>query len=215
MKSWCFTLNNYTPDDLVRLSVLQDGVNYLIFGKEVGESGPHLFGTVCFQSRKRLPQVIAVIGRAHCTVTRYLAQSIQYCKKDGDFMELVVGITPPSPEKNKLQLSRPSSNVTPPPDPRYAYLCTAWCIHAPIDYSDSLIKLRGNPLINYIIYGKDYSVRPSYLRVLVSFKEGKCIGQIRSMFGCGVVAIPAPCHQRAIATIGGRQLCGGSQLFHA
>lgn len=87
-KHWCFTLNNPTPADIDRLSLPIVGVEYLIFGKEVGASGtPHLQGTVCFQSRKRLQQVIAIIGQAHCTVTRYLSQSIDYCKKDGDFTE--------------------------------------------------------------------------------------------------------------------------------
>lgn len=87
-KHWSFTLNNYTQRDLDRLSSPLTGVDYLIYGKEVGASGtPHLQGTVCFQSRKRLQQVIAVIGQAHCSVTRYLFQSINYCKKDGDFSE--------------------------------------------------------------------------------------------------------------------------------
>lgn len=87
-KHWCFTFNNYTQDDLDRLSVPIEGIDYLIFGKEVGASGtPHLQGTVCFQSRKRLQQVITTIGRVHCSVTRFLSQSIDYCKKDGDFIE--------------------------------------------------------------------------------------------------------------------------------
>ena len=55
----------------------------------MGASGtPHLQGTVCFLSRKRLTQVIAIIGQAHCSVTRFLSQSIEYCKKDGDFFEI-------------------------------------------------------------------------------------------------------------------------------
>lgn len=87
-KHWCFTLNNYTPADLDRLSAPIDGIDYLVFGREVGASGtPHLQGTVCFQSRKRLQQVIAIIGQAHCSVTRFLLQSIEYCKKDGDNVE--------------------------------------------------------------------------------------------------------------------------------
>jgi hypothetical protein len=96
-KYWCFTLNNYTDQDVIRLSAetnrtsaLED-VNYIIFGKEVGASGtPHLQGTVCFQSRKRMSQVKSVIGQAHFTLTRNLSQSIEYCKKDGDFTELGV-----------------------------------------------------------------------------------------------------------------------------
>jgi hypothetical protein len=92
-KNWCFTINNYTPQDVDRLSAALDGVEYLVIGKEVGASGtPHLQGTVRFQSRKRRSQVIAVIGQSHCTVTMHLPQSIDYCKKDGDFTE--VGIPP-------------------------------------------------------------------------------------------------------------------------
>ena len=88
-KFWCFTLNNYTQTDLDRLSSPINGVQYLVYGKEVGASGtPHLQGTVCFQSRKRLSQVIQSIGQCHCTVTRFLSQSIEYCKKDGDFIEI-------------------------------------------------------------------------------------------------------------------------------
>lgn len=88
-KHWCFTLNNYTEDDVERLSNQLPGVEYLIFGKEVGASGTrHLQGTVCFQSRKRLQQVITTIGQAHCSVTRFLSQSIEYCKKDADFTEI-------------------------------------------------------------------------------------------------------------------------------
>lgn len=88
-KNWSFTLNNYTPNDLDRLSTPINGISYLIYGKEVGASGtPHLQGTVSFQSRKRLQQVITAIGQAHCTVTRHLQQSIEYCKKDGDYTEI-------------------------------------------------------------------------------------------------------------------------------
>ena len=88
-KNWCFTLNNYTPADVDRLATENDAVCYLIFGREVGASGtPHLQGVVCFQSRKRLSQVKEYIGAAHCSVTRHLSQSIDYCKKDGDFTEI-------------------------------------------------------------------------------------------------------------------------------
>lgn len=99
-KNWCFTLNNYTPADVDRLAAPIAGIDYLIFGKEVGASGtPHLQGVVCFQSRKRLSQTISLIGQAHCTVTRYLSQSIEYCKKDGDVTE--VGALPATAQKKK------------------------------------------------------------------------------------------------------------------
>lgn len=88
VKNWSFTLNNYTPADVDRLSVQIPGVTYLIFGKEVGASGtPHLQGTVCFESRKRLQQVVAALGQCHCSPTIALLPSIEYCKKDGEFTE--------------------------------------------------------------------------------------------------------------------------------
>ena len=87
-RHWCFTLNNYTPEDLDKLSTPIDGVDHLVFGKEIGASGtPHLQGYVCFQSRKRRSQAITIIGQAHFSVTKFIHQSIEYCKKDGDFIE--------------------------------------------------------------------------------------------------------------------------------
>ena len=103
-KYWCFTLNNYTPETIDRLSLPLEGVEYLIYGKEIGASGtPHLQGTVCFQSRRRLQQVITTIGQAHCTVTRYLSQSIEYCKKDGDFIEVGAPPTTKKGERSDLE----------------------------------------------------------------------------------------------------------------
>jgi len=87
-KNWCFTLNNFSPEDEERLRVLGDGdtVTYLCFGREVGESGtPHLQGFVSFVERTRFSNVIEAIGQAHLTVTRSVQQSIKYCQKDGDF----------------------------------------------------------------------------------------------------------------------------------
>jgi len=87
-KNWCFTMNNYSEEDVDRLSAPLEDVLYIVFGREVGGQGtPHLQGTVCFSARKRLPQVIAIIGQAHFTVTRLLPQSVEYCKKDGNFVE--------------------------------------------------------------------------------------------------------------------------------
>ena len=87
-KNWCFTLNNYTQADLDRLSSPLDGVDYIIYGKEVGQSGtPHLQGVVCFAQRKRKPQVLAVLGQCHVELARMLREAIEYCKKEGDWSE--------------------------------------------------------------------------------------------------------------------------------
>jgi Putative viral replication protein len=88
-KNWCFTLNNYTDQDVDRIMSLESDVDYLIIGKEVGESGtPHLQGFVSFKSRVRRTTAIQRIGQAHFTVCRNIENSVNYCKKDGDFMEL-------------------------------------------------------------------------------------------------------------------------------
>jgi hypothetical protein len=88
-KNWCFTLNNYTDDDCLKLSSPLEGVSYCIFGKEVGENGtPHLQGFIQFVERCRLNKVKDVVGvRAHLEVAKNVLASIQYCKKDGDFVE--------------------------------------------------------------------------------------------------------------------------------
>lgn len=87
-KFWCFTLNNYTDADVIRLRGELTDVDYIIFGREVGASGtPHLQGTVCFSTRKRLTEVKRVIGQSHLTSTRHLNEAIEYCKKDQDFEE--------------------------------------------------------------------------------------------------------------------------------
>jgi hypothetical protein len=88
-RHWCFTLNNYTEDDIQKIMSNEGEVDYLIFGKEVGASGtPHLQGFVSFRNRVRRNTAIQKIGQAHFSVARNLDQAIEYCKKDGDFTEL-------------------------------------------------------------------------------------------------------------------------------
>jgi hypothetical protein len=47
-KYWCFTLNNYTDEDIFEINSLiefNSNMNYLCYGKEIGESGTiHLQG---------------------------------------------------------------------------------------------------------------------------------------------------------------------------
>lgn len=88
-KTWCFTLNNYTKADEDRIKLLEShkGV-YVVYGREIGESGtPHLQGFVSFPSRKRLSYVKKAIGQAHFSMARMIDNSIEYCKKDEDYVE--------------------------------------------------------------------------------------------------------------------------------
>lgn len=91
VRNWTFTLNNYTPDDVDRLSTPNPLISYIIFGKEEGSGNQtrHLQGFVCFSVRKRLTGVRALISmRAHYEVAKYTWNSIEYCKKEGDFTEV-------------------------------------------------------------------------------------------------------------------------------
>lgn len=91
-KHWTFTLNNYTDADIVSLRELsgRHRVEYLVFGREVGENGtPHLQGYVIFETPARFTAVKSRISdRAHIEVARRPGgDAANYCKKEGDFEE--------------------------------------------------------------------------------------------------------------------------------
>ena len=84
-KHWCFTLNNYTDDELLVLGGLVDSgrIDYLCFGRETSETGtPHLQGHLYRKAKARLAWLKRhVSDRAHWEVTQCIAKSIEYCKK--------------------------------------------------------------------------------------------------------------------------------------
>ena len=86
---WCFQLNDYTSDDINRLSNPIPGVSYIVFGRGVGATGiRHLQGIVSFESEKALHQAQELIGNAILSITRYLYQSVSFRKEQGDFTEV-------------------------------------------------------------------------------------------------------------------------------
>jgi len=95
-RNWCFTLNNYTEEDEVRLT--RDSPDnqhaYIIIGKEVGECGtPHLQGYVEYDSAYTMKRTKELLGstRIHLEPRRGTQkQAIDYCKKEGDFFEFGV-----------------------------------------------------------------------------------------------------------------------------
>ncbi len=89
-RSYSFTLNNYTDNDVTALKSLAPFVKYIIFGKEVGVSGtPHLQGMVNYSSPKTFTALKKEFpfDRAHIQATKDQHASMEYCKKDGDYYE--------------------------------------------------------------------------------------------------------------------------------
>jgi len=87
-RGWCFTLNNYTPEEVTALHAVP--YSYLIYGKEIGESGTaHLQGYLHFTNTKKFQQVKSLLGIRYHLERRKgtLQQAIEYCKKDGEFFE--------------------------------------------------------------------------------------------------------------------------------
>lgn len=89
-RDWCFTLNNYTEAEITCISKITPSPVYLVYGKEVGESGtPHLQGYIYFTNqisfssiKKKMPT------RTHLEKTIGTPeQASTYCKKDGTFIE--------------------------------------------------------------------------------------------------------------------------------
>lgn len=104
---WCFTLNNYTDDEVKAIMMLVPKYcKKALIGKEVGEEGtPHLQGYINLKTEKktRTPSTLLKIPRAHferCKGSE--ASNLNYCGKDDDVI-LSLGIYKPiSIDKNLL-----------------------------------------------------------------------------------------------------------------
>lgn len=94
-KYWCFTVNNPTADDGALLT--EDLVEYLVMGRETGENGTsHIQGFVILNKRYRIAGLSKLLPRGHLEAMKGTPQQASdYCKKDGDFME--IGILPDAP----------------------------------------------------------------------------------------------------------------------
>lgn len=87
---WCFTLNNYTDDDVSIVDSLHpEKVKYLVYGFEKGESGtPHLQGYMQCTKNQRLTALKKWLPKAHWEVAKGSpTQNRTYCIKENDFKE--------------------------------------------------------------------------------------------------------------------------------
>ncbi|AXQ66459.1 MAG: putative viral replication protein [Cressdnaviricota sp.] len=80
-KSWCYTLNNPTPEDESRIRLWS--VSRQIYGHECVTT-PHLQGFAVFTTAKRLSSVKKLLPRAHWEVCKSLDAAWDYCTKGDD-----------------------------------------------------------------------------------------------------------------------------------
>lgn len=87
-KAWCWTLNNYTIDEIDYLVPLfQENCEIAFFAEEVGESGtPHLQGYLKFKTKARPMSKFPLCDRIHWERARAtLKANMDYCSKEHDF----------------------------------------------------------------------------------------------------------------------------------
>lgn len=108
-RNWCFTLNNWTDQEVTDL---QSNDYKYCFQKEVGESGtPHLQGFIVFVSKKRFAQVKELFPKANLSkMKKTLAANIIYCtKKETSTGEVYTNM---KQVEKKLQREKPNYQIT-------------------------------------------------------------------------------------------------------
>lgn len=98
-RGWCYTFNNYTEEDVTRLSLMSQPI-YHVFGKEIGESGtPHLQGFLYMKNPRKFKCMKKLIGNAHIAPlygNSTPLKAAMYCKKS-DPNPFEFGICPIGP----------------------------------------------------------------------------------------------------------------------
>lgn len=86
-RSFCYTLNNWTEDELESLRKVE--CKYQVIGKEVGASGTkHLQGYLSFDNPRSFRAIMKLCKRWHLEIARGSPQdNYEYCTKDGDYEE--------------------------------------------------------------------------------------------------------------------------------
>lgn len=99
---WCFTLNNFVPEDEVTMA--NCGFVYLIYGHEIAPATgtPHLQGYVTFKNSKRLTAMKKIHPRAHWLVAKGTSEENKtYCSKGSNIVEK--GSCPSSGKRSDLE----------------------------------------------------------------------------------------------------------------
>lgn len=86
----CFTYNNPEPETFIKArgAVGHAGIKYICWGNEVGADGtPHMQGYIQ-GNQDKYNRLMKVIGKCHMEKQKgNSTQAVDYCKKDGDFVE--------------------------------------------------------------------------------------------------------------------------------
>lgn len=83
--NWCFTLNNYTSEEVCQLKGLK--CRYICLGFEE-KSTKHIQGFVQFEKKVRITMWKKINKRIHAEIMRgTIEQAVKYCKKDGIYEE--------------------------------------------------------------------------------------------------------------------------------
>ena len=81
---WCFTLNNYTVEQIEHLEqMFKHECKWYVFQEEVGEvcGTPHLQGHICLKERQRLTQLKPIDRKIRWDPTKCVQASMIYCTK--------------------------------------------------------------------------------------------------------------------------------------
>ncbi len=85
-RSWCFTWNNYTTENLSHLShpnFFKTEIIKLIFQEEVGKNKTkHLQGFVQFKNQIDFKKIKDYLPKCHIEKCKSVAASIKYCSKE-------------------------------------------------------------------------------------------------------------------------------------
>ncbi len=85
-RSWCFTWNNYTPENLSHLSqpnYFPQEIKKMIFQEELGkENTKHLQGFIQFKNQIDFRQIKKYLPKCHLGKCNSVTASIKYCSKE-------------------------------------------------------------------------------------------------------------------------------------
>lgn len=168
----CFTLNNYTVEELSDLQKIF-GTDLYIFGKEVGANGtPHIQGYLEFKNPRAFSALKKLMPRAHIEKANGTRkQNYIYCSKDGDFLTNITGIVIPKPIRDPLKdkVLKPfqleiMDIIKEEPDERTIYWYwettggvgkTSLCKHLCLNHNCLILNGKQNDMFNAILQWKE------------------------------------------------------------